>query len=272
MEVKMIAYNQDFIENTEIFTENEIAMLDALNKKVTLHKFLNNKSFIDKFGMDFIHTSAKIEGNTYNKNDTLTLLEYGRTANGKKYSDAKMILNMRDAYEKFIVEDLNVNKEVLKDLHYILSNEMVAENERATPRNEEVTIAGSEYIPLATKEGLNDELEYMLSKYLTIKNSFDRALYIHCNLAYLQYFKDCNKRTARMMLNVSLKSDNKMLYIPNEERVSEYLASVVSYYETGKYDKFKVYFIKEYKETVDAVLAVENAKKEEQKRPLRRKP
>lgn len=265
----MIPYNQDFLENTKIFTEDEIVILEKLNKEVSLHKFLNNKSYIDKFGMDFIYTSAKIEGNTYSKNDTLTLLEYGRTANGKKYSDAKMILNMRDAYEKFILEDLSINKNTLKDLHYILSNEIVTENERAMPRDEEVTIKGSEYIPLATKEKLNDELKYMLSKYQTIKNPFDRALYIHCNLAYLQYFKDCNKRTARMMLNVSLKSDNKMLYIPNEEKISEYLASIVSYYETGRYDKFKSYFIDEYKETVDKILAVENAKKQEQVLPLR---
>ena len=112
----------------------------------------------------------------------------------------------------------------------------------------------------------------MFSKYETIENAFDKALYIHCNLAYLQYFKDCNKRTARIMLNVSLKSNGKMLYIPNEERVSEYLASIVSYYETGSYDKFKAYFINEYKEIIDAILSVENAKKQEQKRPLRKKP
>lgn len=268
----MIPYNPDFLENVVVFTEDEKVFLDALNDKVSLSKFLTNKSFVDKFGMDFIHTSAKIEGNTYDKNDTLTLLEYGRTAGGKRYSDAKMILNMRDAYELFIKEDLVVNKGTLKDLHYILSDEMVVDRERAMPRNEEVTIRGCEYVPLATAEKLDDELSYMFEKYETIENAFDRAIYLHCNLAYLQYFKDCNKRTARMMLNVSLKQNGKMLYIPNEERVSEYLSSVVSYYETGKYDKFKAYFINEYKETVDAILAVENAKTQEQKRPLRRKP
>jgi len=268
----MIPYNPNFLDNVTVFTKEEKVLLDTLNRKISLFKFLANKSYIDKFGMDFIHTSAKIEGNTYNKNDTLTLLEYGRTAGGKRYSDAKMILNMRDAYELFIKENLTVNKNTLKDLHYILSDEMVANNERAMPRNEEVTIKGCEYIPLATAEKLDDEVNYMFEKYITIEDAFDRAIYLHCNLAYLQYFKDCNKRTARMMLNVSLKSDNKMLYIPNEERVSEYLASIVSYYETGKYDKFKVYFINEYKETVDAILAVENAKKKEQKRPLRRRP
>jgi len=31
------------------------------------------------------------------KADTLALLEYGRTAGGKKYSDAKMILNLKTA-------------------------------------------------------------------------------------------------------------------------------------------------------------------------------
>jgi Fic family protein len=268
----MISYNPNFLENIIIFTDDEKAFLDALNSKVSLSKFLSNKSYIDKFGMDFIHTSAKIEGNTYDKNDTLTLLEYGRTAGGKKYSDAKMIFNMRDAYYLFIKEDLEVSKKTLKDLHYILSDEMVADNERAMPRNEEVTIRGCEYIPLATAVKLDDELSYMFSKYEIMENAFDRALYLHCNLAYLQYFKDCNKRTARMMLNVSLKQDGKMLYIPNEEKVSEYLASVISCYETGSYDKFKSYFINEFKETVDAILAVENAKKQEQERPLRRSP
>ena len=265
----MIPYNPNFLENTDIFSKEELALLEALNTNVSLQKFLANKSYIDKLGMDFIHTSAKIEGNTYDKHDTYTLLEYGRTAGGKKYSDAKMILNMKLAYDKFITEDLMLDKETLKDLHYILSDEMVADNERAMPRDGEVTIKASSYVPLATKEKLDDELNYMLSKYKTIKNPFNRALYIHCNLAYLQYFKDCNKRTARMMLNVSLKQDDKMIYIPNEEKIREYIVATVEYYETGSYAKFKRYFIEAYKETVDAIVAVEESKERERHEPLR---
>ena len=265
----MALYNPDFLDNTTVFTESEKVILDSLNDNVSLSKFLSNRSYVDKLGMDFIYTSAKIEGNTYDRNDTLTLLEYGITAGGKRYSDAKMILNMRDAYDLLIRENLPVEKKTLKELHYILSNEMVANNERGIPRNEEAMIRGCEYIPLATAEKLDDELNYMLKKYTSIEGPFDRAVYLHCNLAYLQYFKDCNKRTARMMLNVSLKQDGKMLYIPNEKRVSEYLSSVVSYYETGNYDKFKTYFIAEYKDAVHAILSVEKAKKQEAKRPLR---
>ncbi|RLA06796.1 MAG: hypothetical protein DRQ51_08180 [Gammaproteobacteria bacterium] len=33
-----------------------------------------------------------------------------------------------------------------------------------------------------------------------IKNPFNQAIYLHNNLAYLQYFSDSNKRLARVML------------------------------------------------------------------------
>jgi len=259
----MITYNPNFLDNTEIFTENELCLLEELNQKVSLDKFLTNKSYVDKFGLDFIYTSALIEGNTYDKLDTQALIQYGRTAGGKKYSDAKMILNLRDAYELFISKDLEPSKKTLKDLHYILSNEMVSENRRATPRDGEVTIMGCNYIPLATKERLEDELNYLFKVSKNIENPFNKALYIHNNLAYLQYFTDCNKRTARVMLNVVLKKSNKMIYIPNEESVKEYLKAVVNYYETGDYKLFKEYFTSSYKQVIDMIVEIEDAKKRE---------
>jgi Fic family protein len=121
----MIPYNPFFLDHTDIFTKDELFLLQNLNEKISLEHFLSNKSYIDKFGLDFIHTSALIEGNSYDKLDTQILIEYGRTAGGKKYSDAKMILNLRDAYEIFITQNLKPSKETLKDMHYILSNDII---------------------------------------------------------------------------------------------------------------------------------------------------
>jgi Fic family protein len=259
----MITYNPNYLDNTDIFTVSEIELLEKLNKQVSLEKFLKNRSYIDKFGLDFIHTSALIEGNTYDKLDTLSLIQYGRTAGGKKYSDAKMILNLRDAYELFIAKDLKPTKQTLKDLHYILSTEMVARDKQAVPRDSEVMITGCNYIPLATKEKLDDELNYLFKIANSIENPFNKALYIHNNLAYLQYFADCNKRTARMMLNVVLKDTSNMIYIPDEESVKEYLKSIVTYYETGNYDLFKKYFINSYKKVIEMILEIEHSKENE---------
>ena len=259
----MITYNPAYLDNTKIFTKNELELLEELNREVSLEKFLNNKSYINKFGLDFIHTSALIEGNTYDKLDTQALIQYGRTAGGKKYSDAKMILNLREAYEIFITKNLQPSKETLKDLHYILSTEMIPQHKRATPRDSEVTILGCNYIPLATKEKLDDELNYLFKVADTIENPFNKALYVHNNLAYLQYFTDCNKRTARLMLNIVLKNESKMIYIPDEESVKEYLKSIVTYYETGDYTLFKKYFIRSYKKVIEMIIEIEESRKNE---------
>ncbi len=82
-------------------------------------------------------------------------------------------------------------------------------------------MTGCNYIPLATKEKLEDELNYLFKIGDKIKNPFDKALHIHKNLAYLQYFTDCNKRTVRLMLNVVLKQSFKMIVETEEARASE---------------------------------------------------
>jgi Fic family protein len=253
----MIPYNPIFLDHTDIFTKDELSLLQNLNEKISLEHFLSNKSYIDKFGLDFIHTSALIEGNSYDKLDTQTLIEYGRTAGGKKYSDAKMILNLRDAYEIFITQNLKPSKETLKDMHYILSNEMIPNAQRAIPREGTVTIAGSEYIPLSSQKKLEDELNYLFKKIKEIENPFNRAIYLHNNLAYLQYFNDCNKRTARLMLNIALKEANCMIYIPDEKEIRSYLKAIVTYYETGNYSLFKSYFIDSYRKVIEMIVEIE---------------
>jgi Fic family protein len=145
----------------------------------------------------------------------------------------------------------------------IFTKEMVIESARANPRDGEVTIMGCDYIPLATKEKLNDELNYLFKVSQSIENPFNKALYTHNNLAYLQYFTDCNKRTARVMLNVVLKDAGKMIYIPDEKSIREYLKSIIDYYETGNYESFKRYFIDSYKRVIDMIVKIEEAKKNE---------
>ena len=75
----MIEYNPAFLEKKPIFSANELDYLDSLQKDMALEYFLESKSLNEKFGFDFIYTSAQIEGNTYTKAETLSLLEMGIT-------------------------------------------------------------------------------------------------------------------------------------------------------------------------------------------------
>jgi len=61
-----------------------------------------------------------------------------------------------------------------------------------------------------------------------------------------------------MMLNISLKSDDMMLYIPNEEKIGEYLRAVVEYFMR------RVLII-----GLNAILSVEDSRRREASMPLR---
>ncbi len=218
-------FNSDFLNYQPIFTAEETKKLDEINETLSLKAFLENKNLVKKFGFDFVYTSAKIEGNTYSKADALTLLEYGRTSGGKSYSDAKMLLNLQKGFKFILTDDCAINKYKIRTIHHILA---------------------SDYIPTSDALTLESQMDKILDTAQTIDNPYDKALYLHNNLAYLQYFADVNKRTARTMLNLSLICDNKMLLIPQEALIVTYIEGILEYYENGTADKSKEFFIKSY--------------------------
>jgi len=244
-------YNPNTLTYKPIFTKEETVQLDNINKILSLKKFLATQDLVDKFGFDFVYTSAKIEGNTYTKADALTLLDYGRTAGGKRYSEAKMLINLQKAFSFMIKHQLPINKFTLREIHQILSDELVDDNEKGAVRQRGVTIRGTDYLPLSDTIILDQEMDRLFAIYKTIKNPYDKALYLHNNLAYLQYFIDVNKRTARLMMNISLKADGKMILIPRDEYISIYVGSILEYYEEGTYELSKEFVLKSYQSVAD---------------------
>lgn len=244
-------YNPDTLTYKPIFTKEETTQLDNINQTLSLKKFLATQDLVEKFGFDFVYTSAKIEGNTYTKADALTLLDYGRTAGGKRYSEAKMLINLQKAFSFMIKHPLPINKFTLREIHQILSDELVDDGEKGAVRQRGVTIRGTDYLPLSNAIILDQEMDRLFEVYHTIENPYDKALYLHNNLAYLQYFIDVNKRTARLMMNVSLKADAKMILIPRDEYIPIYVGSILEYYEEGSYTLSKEFVLKSYQAVAD---------------------
>ncbi len=239
-------YNPENLNYKPIFTQEETKKLDEMNMNFSLGDFLSSGNLVEKFGFDFVYTSAKIEGNSYTKADALTLLDYGITVGGKRYSEAKMLMNLQKAFSFVIRNDLSVNKFTTREIHQILSDELVDDSAKGVVRQRGVTIRGTDYIPLRDSIVLENEIDRLFEVYQAIPNAYDKALYLHNNLAYLQYFIDVNKRTARLMLNVSLKADNKMILIPREEYIPIYVGSILEYYNKGSYKLSKEFFFKSY--------------------------
>ena len=246
----MIGYNPTFLECREIFSKKELELLDNLQKEMSLQYFMESKSLNEKFGFDFIYSSAQIEGNTYTKAETLSLLEMGITAGGKKHTDAIMVLNLRNVFNMIINNAIEIDINNMHNIHSIIAKDLVQNRNLGRMRQSHIDgISGCNYVPLPYGDRLYTEMKVLLQNAKKIDNPFDKALYLHNNIAYLQYFEDCNKRTARTMQFLSLKNDNVMpLVITREDKkvYTQYRASLIEYYESGDYASAKAFFIQNY--------------------------
>lgn len=246
-------YNPNYLDNLNIIPIDNLNYLNEINDSIIKNDISDD--FIMGLGVDFIYTSSQIEGNSYTLAETITLLEYGRTAGGKIWTDAKMINNLKDAFNdvnnsiySFLDEEKSISS--IKDLHFTLSDELIERKMKGVVRDSSVKIGGTKYQPLSNPTQLTNELKYLVKQSLKL-SGFEKAIYLHMNLSYLQYFKDVNKRTSRLVQNAVLKEEDKFYFIPKIEDISQYVESIIEYYETGSYDKYLEYFTKTYKKTLD---------------------
>ena len=257
-------YNPSYLNPRQIFTLHELNELSTLSKEYfqKYGKIHHSLDFVnlDDIGINFVYGSAQLENNQYDYIEIVGLLKNGQTAGGKLFSDAVMILNLRDSFNLLIKNinnqalknDKRLLKDFIKENHFIIADRLVPNGMAGTIRRNSVNITGTEYIPLDVTVKLVQELDY-LTKVATecYSNPFEKAVYLHNNIAYLQYFIDGNKRTARNLLTFSLMQDHQFPFLFNEDKSSGYIDSLIHYYETGDYNEFKKYFIETYQKTIE---------------------
>lgn len=252
-------YNPAFVFHKPILSNTDKQFLSDLASAYTLSSFKKDVRNIEEMMVDFVYTSAKIEGNTYDRIDTDNLLRLGITAGGKRYSDAVMLFNLRNAFTLALDADKNtqLDKDYLCDLHKVLMKDLLPSNEQGIVRTTGVTIGATKYKPLSSADRLNTELKGILLEANKYDNPFEQAIYLHCNLAYLQYFRDGNKRSARMIQTASLvKSDVLPLFF-NDSLIDRYVRGTVSYYETGDYQPYVEFFKDNYRLVINNFLDVD---------------
>lgn len=250
-----LRYQRDFLNIRPIFTAGEQEYLTELSDRLPLSVLTDSVRNIEEIGIDFVYSPAKLEGNTYNQYDTQALLKLGQTAGGKLYSDAVMLINLRESY-RHLLSGLDSPKpfdwlDFLKTTHSLISENLLEKGSGGVVRRDSVTISGTDYTPLSNPQSLDTELKWLLQEAPKIENPFDRAVYLHNNLAYLRYFKDCNKRTARNCMTLSLMRSGFFPCVFSPNSYPAYAEAVVAYYETGDYGLFKKYFISAYENTVN---------------------
>ena len=98
-------YNPSFVGHRPILTDEDKLWLHGFASKFPLDRFKGDARSYEETIVDFVYTSAKIEGNTYDRIDTDNLLRLGVTAGGKRYSDAIMLVNLRDGFGEIMATE-----------------------------------------------------------------------------------------------------------------------------------------------------------------------
>lgn len=260
----MILYNPEYIKQTIFFTKTETDNLFNITKNISIDdiiKQINNKSIADKMCFDFIYTSAVIEGNSYTRGEAQTLFETKKPVSTKNIDDANMLLNIKTALNYVLFEKPVINKHTIKELHQILAQGLLPPDKSGCVRTTPVFIANSDYKPLDNAHSLETQMDIILSNYNRIQNIFDKAVYIHNNIAYLQYFQDCNKRLARIIQTLSLINNNMPFLSYNAleakaEISARYKDALLAYYEQGNTKPYTDFFIAEYTRTINFIKGI----------------
>lgn len=245
----------EILPEVELFSKKELENLNDLQahykKNISELSELQYNKELERLAIDLSWKSSQIEGNTYSLLETERLLKEKETAAGKTKDDAIMLLNHKEAID-FIIEDpaylnpLTVSR--LEDIHSILIKDLGVDR---NIRKRRVGISGTNYKPLDNEYQIREALEQMCKLVNNKKNIFEKALLLLILTSYIQAFNDGNKRTARILSNAILISNN---YCPISFRTIdsvEYKKAMLLFYEQNNLTAFKEIFISQFKFAVN---------------------
>jgi Fic family protein len=238
------------LNNVDLFTANEILLLNSLQKKYSdnILKLTPTEytKELERLAIDLTWKSSQIEGNTYSLLETERLLKEKETAEGKSKDEAVMLLNHKEAID-FIIEDPTYIHPLtiasIEDIHSILVKDLDIDR---NIRKRRVGISGTNYKPLDNEFQIKEALRDMCELVNKRENVFEKALLVLILLSYIQAFADGNKRTARIISNAVLMNNN---YCPVSFRTInsiEYKKAMLLFYEQNNINAFKNIFINQF--------------------------
>ncbi len=239
----------------EIFTPEELKFLKSLH-----NKYLNNistlsntlyKKDLERLGIDLSWKSSQIEGNTYSLLETEQLLKEMIEAKGKQKEEAIMLLNHKFALD-YILDSpnyfLKLDVKKIIEVHSLLIEGLGVEKNL---RKRVIGITGTNYKPLDNEHQIKEAVDVTCNLINSKEGVFDKAFLLLLMLSYIQAFEDGNKRTARLMSNAILISNN---YCPISFRTVDsidYKKAMLIFYEQNNISAFKKIFIEQYEFAVN---------------------
>lgn len=240
----------ELLKQTPVFTPEELNHLVAMQKryleKISMLSDVEYKKELERLAIDLSWKSSQIEGNTYSLLETERLLKEKETAAGKTRDEATMLLNHKDALD-YIIENPKhiypISIARIEEIHSILIKDL---NVERNIRRRGVGITGTNYRPLDNEFQIREAMEELCGLINVLDDVFLKALLSLVFISYIQPFTDGNKRTARIISNALLISQN---HCPLSFRTIDpitYKKAMLLFYEQNNITAMKTIFIDQF--------------------------
>jgi len=162
-----------------------------------------------------------------------------------------MLLNHKEALDFIIANPTFVSPltvSTIESIHSILIKEL---NVDRNIRKHTVGISGTNYKPLDNEFQIREALDQMCILINKTENVFEKGLLTLVLVSYIQPFSDGNKRTARIVSNAILISNN---YCPLSFRTVnsiDYKKAMLIFYEQNNISPMKEIFINQFEFAVN---------------------
>ncbi|MEQ1748669.1 MAG: Fic family protein [Prosthecobacter sp.] len=208
------------------------------------------RQVLSRLLIDLSWNSSRLEGNTYSLLETEHLLTLGKSDDPKRWREAQMILNHKDAIE-FLVEapsELGYNRYTLLNLHAILADGLL-ENSASEGRLRQIPVgvSGTVFHPLNVPQQIEESFDTILKKTAAISDPLEQSFFLMVHLPYLQPFEDVNKRTSRLAANLPLIQQNMSPLSFVDVPLKDYTDGILSVYELNRVELLRDVFAWAYR-------------------------
>jgi hypothetical protein len=217
------------------------------------------REVLNRLLIDLSWSSSRLEGNTYDRLDTVRLIEFGERAEGKDSQEARMILNHKAAIEMLVtnIETVGFNPYTILNLHGLLSEDLLTDPDASGRlRQRSVDIGGSSYKPPGLPQVIDELFREMLDRASRINDPFEQSFFALVHIPYLQPFDDVNKRVSRLAANIPLLKQNfcPLTFLGVPQRT--YISGLLGIYEMTRIELLADVFVWAYERSTREYLAV----------------
>lgn len=264
-----IGYNQDLVRayqpNQDFYLtppqREELLKIGTAESKVR-PAGTYARTILNRILIDLSWNSSRLEGNTYSLLQTKRLIELGEGAVGKDAAEAQMILNHKRAIEYIIdsTTEEKITPHVVCSIHALLSENLLGDpSASGRIRQIAVGIGGTNYMPLENPYVLKECFQVFIEKLNLIQDPFEQSFFALVQLSYMQAFEDVNKRTARLVSNISLIKKNLRPLSFMDVGNDAYVKALLGVYEKNDISLFRDLYLWAYARSAQRYSAIQQA-------------